>query len=144
MLPDLPPVPRVDINSLNLGLASESSIQQLRQLLPVDRNWHVRWYLFIIPTLAILVYFFLSIPFHFFFAPNDVPVSVPSLIWWIFKAYPLTFCFFFSFMCIFDVHIYIYYVDIYIFSPVEFTELKSVIVIPKSACRAKSQIKYEF
>lgn len=34
--------------------------------------------------------------------------------------------------------------EIYIFFPGEFTELKSVIVIPKSACRAKSQIKYEF
>lgn len=129
MLPYLPPVPRVDNNSLDLELAVESSYtQHPKELLPVDWNWHKRWNLFIICAHGMYLGSFL--PFH---SISSLPLmlfvllSLPSFFWCIFKAYSLAF-YFFLFTQFFP----------------EFTELRSVIVIPKSAFPAKSQIKSEF
>lgn len=122
MLADRPPGSRGSLihwTGLDFGAPYA---QHPRQLLPVDQNWHKRWNLFIISVHYILVLFF--------FGTNDV-LSLSSFVWWSFKACSSVFYFF-----------------LLIFFPPrppgEFTELRFVIVILKSAFPAKPQTKSEF
>lgn len=126
MLPDLPPVLTVDYNSLNLdwpwSLSTHSTPSGCCQLIEIGA-WHEVSSSFV----HMVSWFISSFPFHFFFVSNGIPLLFPSFLWCIFKACSLVFYFFLSTQFF-----------------LEFTELRSVIVIPKSAFLAKLQIKSEF